>query len=103
MGFTLSTCELLDPVIVALDGELDLNSKDPVTACVDHLVASGRTAIRVDVSRLTFCDSGGLAVLIRAKRQCEAAGGSFGIFGAVGAVANLLRITGLDAALRLEV
>ena len=103
MEFTMSTRELPDQVVMALDGELDLSSKERVATRVDQLLAAGHTSIRADLSGLTFCDSSGLAVLIRAKRLCESAGGSFGIFGAVGEVANLLRITGLDVALRLEV
>jgi anti-sigma B factor antagonist len=103
MEFTVSTRQLDDHVVVILDGELDLSSKERVAACVSKLLAAGRTSIRADLSRLTFCDSSGLAVLIRAKRLCERAGGSFGVLGAVGDVANLLRITGLDTALRSQV
>jgi|SRR4051812_28130095 anti-sigma B factor antagonist len=103
MQFTVSARELNDQVVLTLTGELDLSSKGRVATYVDQLLASGRTSIRADVSRVTFCDSSGLATLIRAKRLCEGAGGSFGIFGAVGEVASLLQITGLDATLCLDV
>ena len=55
-----------DASVLALAGELDLAVADHVRAALD---ATDGTRIIVDLSMLTFLDSSGLAVFIRAKRD----------------------------------
>jgi anti-anti-sigma factor len=53
---------------ITLIGELDLAVADRLSARLDQL-SSDRTRVRLDLSRLTFIDSGGIRVLIRAAQH----------------------------------
>jgi anti-sigma B factor antagonist len=84
--------------VVSVEGELDLATKVEFVDCVQRLVDAGASHVRADLSGLLFCDSTGLSALIRAKRICDGAGGSFRVCRATAGVSALFRITGLDAA-----
>lgn len=78
-----------------LTGELDLASTGSFEQRVDELLAAGIDQLVVDLSALTFCDSVGLSGLVRAKNRCEQRGGSLGVSGSRGQVAQVLGISGL--------
>ena len=60
-------------VTVALRGELDLAASGAVA---ERLAALRGRHVVIDLRRLTFIDSSGLHVLLRAYRRAAAAGGS---------------------------
>ncbi len=53
---------------ITLIGELDLVVADRLSARLDQL-SSDRTRVRLDLSRVTFIDSSGIRVLIRAAQH----------------------------------
>ncbi|WP_156727162.1 STAS domain-containing protein [Streptomyces apocyni] len=83
--------------IVTPAGELDHHTADllrePLEACVD----GGRARLVVDCSRLEFCDSTGLNVLLGARLKAEAAGGGVHLAGMLPVVARVFEITGAEA------
>jgi anti-anti-sigma factor len=65
-----------DPItVVALRGELDVDSCPKLPAALTGLTARGAIRIVVDLSGLTFCDSIGLSAFVDAHRHCHHAGG----------------------------
>ena len=66
-----------DTVTVYLDGELDHHTAKGVRAELEALIESPRVKrLVLDLSGLTFMDSSGIAVLMRALRQMQQLGGS---------------------------
>ena len=59
--------------VVMLSGELDVTDA-ALVATVLTTVASGRQQIVVDLTKLAFIDSSGLAALVRARRHARKAG-----------------------------
>ncbi|MFE9656868.1 STAS domain-containing protein [Micromonospora sp. NPDC006431] len=85
-----------------LAGELDLSTAPQLDAAVDRLAADGHHELLVDLTELTFCDSVGIAALVRGDNHASAEGGWLRITGATGRVARVLQVTGLAELLRYE-
>jgi anti-sigma B factor antagonist len=85
-------------VIVRLSGELDHRSRPGL---VDHLHSllheTDLPRIFVDLNRLQFCDSSGVACLVMAWKVAQERGGSLVLLRPVGEVARLLSLLGLSA------
>ncbi|MBV1851763.1 STAS domain-containing protein [Catellatospora tritici] len=85
----------LGVVVVALVGELDLDSAPILRAVFSDLLDRGQFRIVVDAGELGFCDSVGLSALLLSHRACATQGG-FVRLARVGAVlGNLLAMVGL--------
>ncbi|CAO0835498.1 Anti-sigma factor antagonist OS=Streptomyces microflavus OX=1919 GN=arsI PE=3 SV=1 [Streptomyces microflavus] len=64
---------------------------------LESAVEQGRSRLVVDCSRLDFCDSTGLNVLLGARLKAEAVGGGVHLAGMLPVVARVFEITGADA------
>ena len=78
-----------------IDGELDISTADQLRRAVAPYVAAGGKLI-LDLSRVSFCDSTGLAVLVGIHKRLAAAGGGLELYAPVQRVQHLLTITGLN-------
>lgn len=83
--------EVVTPV-----GELDHHTADLLREPLENAVEAGRTRLVVDCSRLDFCDSTGLNVLLGARLKAEAAGGGVHLAGMRPMVARVFEITGAE-------
>jgi anti-sigma B factor antagonist len=87
-------------MVVALDGDLDVNTVAGARARMDEAISRASsheiTRVVVDASALGFCDSTGLSVLVRAADAANAAGLQFALRALSPPMLELLRITGLD-------
>ncbi|MEU6947408.1 STAS domain-containing protein [Streptomyces sp. NPDC046316] len=88
---TVGATEILTPV-----GELDHHTAEVLRAPLDHALDAGRSRLVVDCSRLEFCDSTGLNVLLGARLKADAAGGGVHLTGMRPVVARVFEITGAD-------
>jgi anti-anti-sigma factor len=61
-------------VVLALSGELDVASAPELEKCLSELLAEGHPRVLLDLKELSFVDSPGISVLVRAKREAETAG-----------------------------
>ncbi|WP_336212540.1 STAS domain-containing protein [Nonomuraea sp. LPB2021202275-12-8] len=84
--------------VVRVDGELDKVTAPAFRECLTALSAEGRLDVVIDASRLTFCDSSGLWVLVAHRRDVGALGGSLRLTGVHGVFRRVLDVTGLKAA-----
>src|SRR2546430_17499058 len=64
---------------------------------MERSVDEGCSKLVVDCSRLEFCDSTGLNVLLGARLKAEAAGGGVHLAGMQPVVARVFEITGAEA------
>ncbi|ARF77121.1 metal ABC transporter substrate-binding protein [Kitasatospora albolonga] len=84
--------EVVTPV-----GELDHHTADLLRGPLESAVEQGRSRLVVDCSRLDFCDSTGLNVLLGARLKAEAVGGGVHLAGMLPVVARVFEITGAEA------
>ena len=83
--------------VVTPVGELDHHTADLLREPLDLCLREGANKLVVDCSRLEFCDSTGLNVLLSARLKAEAAGGGVHLAGMRPTVARVFEITGADA------
>jgi anti-sigma B factor antagonist len=82
-------------VVLRVHGELDISTADQLRQAVGPHLTSPVTVV-LDLSRVTFCDSTGLAVLVGFHKRLAAAGGGLVLYAPVQRVRHLLTITGLS-------
>jgi anti-sigma B factor antagonist len=87
--------------VVRVRGELDIRTCDELERVVGAEADRGGPVV-LDLSELTFCDSTGLAGLVRLHRRAAGAGGRIVLRDPVPRVRNLLELTGLDRLFPLE-
>ncbi|MGW0810612.1 STAS domain-containing protein [Nonomuraea sp. NPDC002799] len=81
--------------VLSMVGELDAMSRAELERLLDRLCKDGHHRIIVDVSELTFCDSGGLRLLLLSTQRFFATGGWFrlrGLSSVLTRLAGLLRV-----------
>ncbi|MEU6664066.1 STAS domain-containing protein [Streptomyces sp. NPDC046821] len=83
--------------VVTPVGELDHHTADLLREPLESFLTAGFSRLVIDCSRLEFCDSTGLNVLLGARLKAEAAGGGVHLAGMLPAVARVFEITGADA------
>lgn len=88
--------------LLALGGELDLETLGLVAVATTQVLEAGFTQLVVDLTGLEFCDSSGLGALMRTSRAVRETGGRCLVAGAAGPVRRLLALTDLGRVLHLE-
>lgn len=88
---------IADGVTIAeLSGDLDLASAPDLREQLLGLLRPGASRLVLDLSRVTFCDASGLAVLVGASRRARLLGGFLRLAAISPLTARVLNITGLD-------
>jgi anti-sigma B factor antagonist len=82
--------------VLALDGEIDLHRSPEVKAQLQPFVDRKTSFLLIDLSRVSYIDSSGLAVFIEAFQRVTAYGGRLGLFGLQDGVRNIFEIARLD-------
>jgi anti-anti-sigma factor len=96
-GFDLQERVEGDSVTLVLAGELDISATDGVQRAADRAcVAEGSRALIIDLQRLTFIDSSGLAAMVHVSRLCERRGCRLSVIRGPQAVHEVFELTGLD-------
>lgn len=83
--------------IVTPEGELDHDTAELLREPLEQSVEEGYSRLVVDCSRLDFCDSTGLNVLLGVRLKAEAAGGGVHLAAMLPVVARVFEITGAGA------
>jgi anti-sigma B factor antagonist len=78
-----------------LRGELDIASVPSLEAAVARVPAESTSALTLDLSRLQFIDSTGLAAIVLTGKICERSGYEFALIQGPSAVQRLFELTGL--------
>jgi anti-sigma B factor antagonist len=89
------------PNVLSLEGDIDLHVSPVVTESLTAMIKKEPKRIVVDLSRATYIDSAGLAVLIIAMQEVEAYGGKFFLSGLAEPIRSILETSRLDRTFRI--
>lgn len=88
--------------LVTLAGELDVASSRYAFDSVRHVIDRHRVPVIVDVGGVTFCDVRGLSALVRMSNYASAAGCPLAVSSPGPHLLKIMRITGLDHCLAID-
>jgi anti-sigma B factor antagonist len=89
------------PNVLPLEGEIDLHVSPGIASSLQEMVKTKPPQLVVDLSRVTYIDSSGLAVLIEAMQNVAAYGGKFALAGLQESVRPIFEIARLDQVFRI--
>ncbi|WP_432993474.1 STAS domain-containing protein [Dactylosporangium sp. CA-233914] len=103
-GASLTIAVVADPGGVALEvaGALDYSTADRLSTAVLHEFGAGAGVVTVDLGGVGFCDSSGVAALVRAHKAAVRQGRRFVVRRADTTLDRVFALTGLDAVLTIE-
>ena len=84
------------PNVLPLEGEIDLHVSPNVTASLRMMIEKKPKQLIVDLSRVTYIDSSGLAALIQGMQNAEEYGGKFALAGLQETIRTIFEIARLD-------
>ena len=84
------------PNVLPLEGEIDLHISPNVTASLSMMIEKKPKQLIVDLSRVTYIDSSGLAALIEGMQNTEEYGGKFALAGLQETIRTIFEIARLD-------
>jgi anti-sigma B factor antagonist len=82
--------------VLPLEGEIDLHVSPRISASLAAMIDGKPKQIVVDLTKVTYIDSSGLAVLIEGMQNVEAYGGRFALVGLQAGVRPIFEIARLD-------
>lgn len=82
--------------VLPLDGEIDLHVSPEVAESLRSMIAEKPRQIVIDLTKVTYLDSSGLAVLIEGMQNVQKYGGKFGLAGVQDGVKHIFDIARLD-------
>lgn len=83
-------------LLVALSGELDAGSAPQLERFLSDLEAESHAGVILDLSGLSFVDSAGITVLVKAKHEAEAKGRQLVLRGPTPRVQRVFAVIGLS-------
>src|SRR5260370_14082974 len=95
-GLDLSAQIAGGTTIAELTGELDVATAPALREQLLSLVRPGSSRLVIDLSRVSFCDASGLAVLVNTARRARLLGGFLRLAAVSPQVGKVLNITGLN-------
>jgi anti-sigma B factor antagonist len=84
------------PNILPLEGEIDLHVSPEVAESLRTMTAKRPKQLVVDLTKVTYLDSSGLAVLIEGMQNVQEYGGRFVVAGVQESVKHIFDIARLD-------
>lgn len=89
------------PNVLPLEGEIDLHVSPNVAASLGMMIQKKPGQLIVDLSRVTYIDSSGLAALIEAMQNVQEYGGKFALAGLQETIRTIFEIARLDQVFRI--
>jgi anti-sigma B factor antagonist len=87
--------------VLPLEGEIDLHVSPNVAESLRAIIQKKPKRLVVDLARVSYIDSSGLAVLIEAMQNVNAYGGKFALAGLDNDVLAIFEIAKLDQVFRI--
>lgn len=91
-----------DHTVVSVAGELDVFTAPRLEEKLSELVADGQVQLIVDLSDVSFMDSTGLGVMVKALKWVQDKGGTLQVVAAEERIVKVFKITGLDGVMSLR-
>ena len=79
-----------------VDGEIDINSSPQIKKSFDKLISTKTPKIVINLSKVTYVDSSGLATLVEILKRVRATSGTLKLTNLSGKVLGLFEITKLN-------
>jgi anti-sigma B factor antagonist len=89
------------PNVLPLEGDIDLHVSPAVRESLNAVIEKRPERIVIDLSRATYIDSSGIAVLILAMQQVEAYGGKFFLAGLQETLRSIFETSRLERVFRI--
>lgn len=96
MLLRVDVLENADHTLVTAVGEIDVGTAFQVADAVSGALSVGHPPVLLDLSQVTFIDSAGLAALIKAHREADAAQAMFAVVHPTPQTRKLIQVLGLD-------
>jgi len=87
--------------VLQLEGEIDLYTSPEVAESLRTMIAKKPKVVVVDLGKVTFVGSSGLAALIEGTQNVQEYGGKFALIGVQESVQHILEIARLDQVFRV--
>jgi anti-sigma B factor antagonist len=87
--------------VLPLEGDIDLHVSPVVTESLNAMIKKKPERIVIDLSRVTYIDSAGVAALILAMQEVEAYGGKFFLSGLQETLRLIFQTSRLDRVFRI--
>jgi anti-sigma B factor antagonist len=87
--------------VLPLEGEIDLHVSPRIAASLQAMIAAKPKQLVVDLSKVSYIDSSGLAVLIEGMQTVTRYGGKFALAGLQETVKPIFEIARLDQVFRI--
>jgi anti-sigma B factor antagonist len=87
---------VLATAVVPMPPEIDIANASRLAAELDGAIKPGVTALVIDMTFTTFCDSQGVNVIAQTQRRAEAEGVDLRVVTASPQVLRVLQVTALD-------
>lgn len=101
-GFEYDTSGAGDERLVTARGEIDASTARGLAAALDDVLDTApAVTLTVDLGDVSFLDSTGLGVLVKAKKRAEAGGGDIVLANVPDRIVRILEITSLTQVFRL--
>ncbi len=88
--------EIQRPNVLPLEGEIDLHVSPRISASLSAIIATKPKQVVVDLSKVSYIDSSGLAILIEGMQSVAAYGGKFALAAMQETVRPIFEIARLD-------
>ena len=98
---TMATPQTDRPNVLPLEGEIDLHVAPGISSSMKGMLADKPQQFVVDLSRVSYIDSSGLAVLIEGMQTVNGYGGKFALSGLQDGVRPIFEIARLDQVFRI--
>lgn len=85
-----------DRYLITVSGEVDLATSPELDIAIIAAIDSGATSVVIDLSDVSFMDSSGLGVIVRALKRCREAENDLDLVITNERVLKVFGITGLD-------
>ena len=82
--------------VCQVDGEIDINSSPDIKKAFDKLISKKAPKIVINLSKVSYVDSSGLATLVEILKNMKAYGGKMRLTNLSSKVKSLFEITKLD-------
>jgi anti-sigma B factor antagonist len=93
---------LLSTAVVPMPAEIDIANAGRLAAELDAAIKPGVTALVIDMTLTTFCDSMGVKVIARIRGRAVAEGVDLRLVTASAQVQRILAVAGLDTKVRIH-
>ncbi|MDT0303956.1 STAS domain-containing protein [Streptomonospora wellingtoniae] len=102
MELKISSQSQGDSAVVTVRGEIDLYTAPQLQSGLVNALEDGARRLLVDMSRVEFCDSTGMSVLLSGMKRARAKEGDLVLVAPKPAVRKILEVTGLNAVFAIE-